>query len=253
MNARGWAVAVAVVAGGALASWALVATHGRRQAPTALPVLPAHASSSPATQASPSPLPRVTLADGPAQAVGKAMAAEDAVADDVVFLVVATLAARCTPGSAHGLPKMATVAGLPVLRAGGQGDDGRHAVAAVVRAAAAAAPCGSAFTLAIGPSVRTIDPRAYAAAFPDSYFDPGLAVVPDEFRGQPLDARAADACNRVAYAVLPLDAPRAWQCAGLRAGARKRVRGICAAQGADADGAAASIREAVDHLPATCQ
>ncbi|WP_448097688.1 hypothetical protein [Luteibacter yeojuensis] len=185
------------------------------------------------------------------------MIADDAVADDVVFLVAAALRGRCMPSRAHDLPRMAVLAHVPALVAGG-GDGGtsedvRHDVTVVVNDRVRQASCTSPVILHIGDYTRSFDPEAYAAAFPDSYFDPGLSVVPAEFKHVPLDRRVTDSCTSVAYAMLPLDSPRAWQCAGLRANARSTILRLCHTEGTSPEQAAGHIQHLISGLPATCQ
>jgi hypothetical protein len=189
-----------------------------------------------------------------APAVGGRMAGDDGMADTVIFLFVAALRARCAPERGHDLPRMAVMAGLPVLSLPTSSLDAgrtRQAISGLVRQLVPEAPCHGPLDLAIGPYRRHIDPERYASAFPDSYFDPSLEVVPDEFGGLPLSRRADDPCGRVAYAVLPLDAAEPWQCSGLRAAARSRIRKLCSSHPADA--AAVQIRQITDALPSTCQ
>ena len=199
-------------------------------------------------------LPRVAVADPRADRLGSTMSADPAVADGVLFLLIAASIGRCDPADAHDLPKMAVLAGLPVLAIGGGADlDGattRGTISAVIREIVASAPCRP-FDVQIGSYRQHIDAKAYAAAFPDSYFTPDLSAIPQEFEGMPLVTRANDQCNRVAYAVLPLDEARPWQCDGMRASMRKRIRQLCRA-GAP-EGAALSIRASTDALPPSCQ
>lgn len=199
----------------------------------------------------PPPVARVDLIGPDADAVGQRMRADGDVANDVVFLVIAALRARCVPARAHDLPQMAVTAHLPVLRP--ESDAARKTTGNVVRDVVRRASCDAAFVLRIGPYSHAIDPARYVTGFPDSYFDPDLDVVPDEFAGASLDVRAADDCSRVAYAVLPLDVSREWQCAGVRADARKRIRALCRSEGTEADQAAMAIRDRADRLPATCR
>lgn len=202
--------------------------------------------------------PVTVVAAGPdADRVGARMRIDDAVADDLLFLVVAALRGRCQPAHAHELPRMAVLARLPTLAAG-QGPESaaatwRRDVSHVVNDVVRQAGCAKPLSLRIGAYVRVVDPEVYAQAFPDSYFDPGLTVRPLEAHGAPLAQRLADPCATVAYAVLPLDDVRAWQCTGLRAQARSAVINRCHAGGASPDEAAADIQRVVSGLPATCQ
>lgn len=212
----------------------------------------------PRVRVEPPPVPvRAVVAHGAGtERLGPLLQGSAAFADDVVFLVVASVRTRCQPAHAHELAAMAAQARLPMLsgvtEAIGTQPTGRTDLLAAVRDVAARAPCNGPFALTIGRFTQTVDTERYAAAFPDSYFDPSMAVIPQEFTNRPLADRARDECGKVAYAVLPLDAPRAWQCAGLRAQGRERVRSLCA-QAGQADVAAVQIRDAVGRMPATCQ
>jgi hypothetical protein len=164
---------------------------------------------------------------------------------------------------AHELAAMAARARLPVLAgvtdALGKDVERREALLDGLRTVAAHAPCQGIFEMSLGTFRQRIDAAGYAAAFPDSYFDPDLDTVPKHFGTTTLAQRAVDDCNRVAYAVLPLDEPRAWQCTALRAAARQHVLTLChqTPQGAStptrADDTALRIRGIVDQLPPTCQ
>lgn len=200
------------------------------------------------------PPARVVANDPSGRALGERLIHDEGLADSAMFLFVAAVRTRCVPQHAHDLPRMAVMAGLPVLSSPTGGDFGgkmRQSIRGVVRHLVDEAPCDSPLALGIGRFRRSVDPEEYAAAFPDSYFDPALAVPPDEFGGVALALRATDECNRVAYAVLPLDASHPWQCGGLRAAARKRIRHLCGAQPVEA--AALQIRQTADTLPLTCQ
>ncbi|MFT3791919.1 MAG: hypothetical protein QM741_12790 [Rudaea sp.] len=101
-------------------------------------------------------------------------------------------------------------------------------------------------------------PERYAAAFPDSYFAPGLDAPPSAFAGRDLGARVADPCTPVVYAALPLDGERVWQCVGLRATLRRRLEHVCTdamqnGSPADARKLVASIRDELQKLPAMCR
>jgi hypothetical protein len=213
----------------------------------------------PATQAgAPSPLPPlsgVQASDDEAVRLGQRMRDDERVANDVVFLLMAALRGLCDPALAHDLPRMAVLARVPVLSAGGAAESPgfRRDVSHVVNELAHRAPCHRTLAIRVGAYAVSLAPATYAEAFPDSYFDPGLAPVPSEFKGAPLAERVADACTRVAYATLPLDEPRAWQCAGLRAGARRNILAVCRSEGARPDDAAAGIQHLLGSLPATCQ
>lgn len=203
----------------------------------------------------PAPVRVETEGEG-ATAVGALLARRDDVANDAVFLVVASVLGRCHPDHRHELPAMAATARLPVLSAATEALRSagvqRARLLDVVRDVSAKAPCRGPFVMVVGGFARHVDPERYAATFPDSYFDPDLVEASQEFAGMPLATRAADECIRAAYQVLPLDSPRAWQCAGLRAQGRERIRSICHRQTDPAE-AARDIRETVDRIPSTCQ
>nr|WP_063571609.1 hypothetical protein [Luteibacter rhizovicinus] len=186
--------------------------------------------------------------------IGPSLVSTPEAANDVVFLAVAAAYGRCAPAHAHELGAMAAHARLPVL-AGltsvlGSHTGSRSALLAGIRELASRLPCDGPVDVSIGSFRQHVTVGAYAAAFPDSYFDPSLSSASAEFGGRSLAERATDTCNGVAYAVLPLDAPRAWQCTALRAEARRRVAGLCSGT---ADAAAQQIRDAVMRLPSTCQ
>ena len=187
-------------------------------------------------------------------AIGPLLSSTPEAANDVVFLTVAAAYGRCMPAHAHELGAMAARARLPVLAglAGvvGPGSGRRAALLASIRELAARVPCDGPVELSIGPFRQQVDIHAYAASFPDSYFEPTMPSPSIDVAGRPLAERAGDECNGVAYAVLPLDAPRAWQCASLRAEARRRVSGLCGEGGA---AAAQQIHDLVTRLPSTCQ
>jgi hypothetical protein len=187
-------------------------------------------------------------------AIGPSLSASPEAANDVVFLTVAAAYGRCEPLHAHEFGVMAARARLPVLagltsvldpRTGSRSD-----LLAGIRELAARLPCDGPVDVSIGPFRQRVTIRAYAASFPDSYFDPTLPSASAEFAGRSLAERAVDQCDGVAYTVLPLDAPRAWQCTALRAEARRHVALLC---GGAADVAAQQIRDVVMRLPSTCQ
>lgn len=197
--------------------------------------------------------PRVVAGDA-LTAIGPSLVTTPEAAYDVVFLTVAAAYGRCAPTHAHEFGAMAARARLPVL-AGltsvlGPHTGSRAALLAGIRELAARVPCNGPFDLSIGPFRQRVTIQAYAASFPDSYFEPDLATAPAAFAGRTLAERASDSCNGVAYAVLPLDAPRAWQCTSLRAEARQRISALC---GGSADAAAQQIHDVVTRLPSTCQ
>ena len=215
---------------------------------------PAH----PPRQASGMPrdvLPTVAAGEALA-AIGPVLSVTPEAANDVVFLTVAAAYGRCAPAHAHEFGIMAARARLPVL-VGLTGILGPHtgsraALLAGIRELAARMPCEGPADLSIGSFRQRITIQTYAMSFPDSYFEPSLQFAPVEFAGRSLAERANDECNGVAYAVLPLDVPRPWQCAGLRSDARRRVVALCGS-GDFADTAARQIHDAVARLPSTCQ
>jgi hypothetical protein len=202
------------------------------------------------------PIVAVSAQGSGTERLGPLLRTNEAFAQDTVFLVAASIRARCEPDHAHELAAMAAQARLPMLAgmtdAIGTQTDMRSYLLAAVRDIAQRAPCSGSFDMGVGDFTQRVDVVRYAAAFPDSYFDPAMTVPPQEFAGRSLADRAHDECGKVAYAVLPLDAPRAWQCAGLRAQGRTRVRGLCQKIG-EAETAAVQIREAVGRIPPTCQ
>lgn len=246
---KAWHVAMAI----ALLGGAAIGVARYAAAPPAAPVpAPTRETAPPAASA----ITPVIAMDAAGERVGRRMQADDAIADDVLFLIVASLRGRCLPERAHDLPRMAVLAHLPVLAAGG-GDGAaaslRQDVAHVVKDIARRAPCHGTLALHIGGFTRELDTNGYAQAFPDSYFDPALDAPSDEFKGASLEDRIHDSCASVAYAMLPLDAPRAWQCTGLRANARTHILQLCRSEGDHADLAAADIQHFVGSLPATCR
>ena len=248
---RSWvvwiALAVAAVAAIGVAGW--VRHREILPAPVAAPASPGSA---------PAPPPVTLKAQGPSVGqLGTLLDGDDGFAADAIYLVAASVYARCHPEHAHELGRMAARARLPVLDGAGHalGDDAgmRRAFLAGVHDLATSAPCGRAFTMAFASFQRVIDPDGYARAFPDSYFDATLASPPMDAAGRSLAERGTDQCGSVVYAVLPLDQPYAWQCTGLRAQARARVLSICHQSGDEADADAAKIQDVVNRLPATCR
>ncbi|NIJ72591.1 MULTISPECIES: hypothetical protein [unclassified Xanthomonas] len=153
-----------------------------------------------------------------------------AFARDATFLIVASVRERCAPAHAGELAKMANRARLPVLAATSEvtarEPDLDHPIYQAIQRIAAAAPCGRALDLAATGLPLQLDPERYAAAFPDSYYQPTLDTVPHEYAGQPLGARAAQECQSIAYAVLPLGRD-GWQCRALWSGVRPRIVKAC--------------------------
>lgn len=198
-------------------------------------------------------------------ALGERLRKHDDFAHDLLFLLAASLRDRCAPAHSHELARMAVAAHLPVLdgaeAAVATAPELRRAVYAVVRRLAAAAPCGRTLHIVIGAYSTTFTPERYAAAFPDSYFEPSLQAPPSDIAGRDLGHRAADPCTPVVYAVLPLDAERAWSCLGLRAMLRRRLRDTCDAGlhgGTTVDASmaahlATSLHDNLEALPAMCR
>lgn len=223
----------------------------QRSAATSAKATPGSAAS-----AATGPVEDVVVAGDEAVRLGARMRQDEGVANDVVFLIAAALRGRCEPAHAHDLPRMAVMAHVPALAAGGgeHAPDGlRRDVSHVVNAVVGQASCRGPVALHIGTYTRELAPDIYAEAFPDSYFAPELSAVPSEFKGMSLAQRVADRCTPVAYATLPLDAARAWQCAGLRADARSSILRLCQREGASPDQAAVDIHHLIGSLPATCQ
>jgi hypothetical protein len=205
------------------------------------------------------------LAPTERDALGELLRTRDDFAHDLLFLLAASLRDRCAPAHAHELAHMAVAAGLPVLNgaetAMAARPELRRAAYALVRRLAARAPCGRTLHIVIGGYRAAFTPELYAAAFPDSYFEPSLQTPPPDIADRDLGRRAADPCTPVVYAVLPLDAGRAWACLGLRATLRRRLRDTCDAglhgeKAVDAPTAArvaASIHDNLAALPAMCR
>lgn len=199
----------------------------------------------------------VVVTSPEAARVGARMQANENIANDVIFLIAATLRGHCQPSLAHDLPRMAVIARLPLLSAG-DGEDSypeslRHDISHIVNAAVERASCTQPIALHIGAYSGVLDSEAYAHAFPESYFDPALVSVSKEAPGADLKQRVADSCTAVVYARLPLDDVRAWQCTGLRRNARIAILHVCHSEGEMPGQAAADIQHVIDGLPVTCQ
>jgi len=170
----------------------------------------------------------------PDDAAGKRIAtllhSDAAFARDVAFLLAASVRERCAPAHAGELAKMANRARLPVLAATSEvtarEQDLDQPIYQAIQRIAAAAPCGRTLDLAATGLPLQLDPERYSAAFPDSYYQPTLDTVPHEYAGQPLGARAAQECQSIAYAVLPLGRS-GWQCSALWASTRPRIVKAC--------------------------
>ena len=249
------ALAVGVAAGwlAGLRGWPMQMPHPRAQVAPAHPPAPSTLDGG------------ALLAPAQRDALAALLLAHDGFAHDLAFLLAASLRDRCAPAHAHELARMAVAAHLPVLDGATVALQGRPelrgAAYALIRRLAATAPCGRPLDVAIGRYRATLDPERYAAAFPDSYFDPGLDAPPPDVAGRDLGERGADPCTSIVYAVLPLDAERAWECLGLRATLRRRLQETCAAGLHDAPAAdaqtearlAASIHDDLERLPAMCR
>ncbi|MXV33517.1 hypothetical protein DYQ91_11530 [Xanthomonas sp. LMG 8989] len=170
----------------------------------------------------------------PDDATGKRITAllqsDPAFARDATFLIAASLRERCAPAHAGELAKMANRARLPVLAATSEvtarEPDLDHPIYQAIQHIAAAAPCGRTLDLTATGLPLQLDPERYAAAFPDTYYQPTLDTVPHEYAGQPLGTRAAQECQSIAYAVLPLGRD-GWQCRALWSGMRPRIVKAC--------------------------
>jgi hypothetical protein len=162
------------------------------------------------------------------------MLGSDDFAHDIMFLLASSLRSRCDPEQAHDLPRMVIQAHLSVLHGVaatlGSNTALRPQLYTLVQRLVSMAPCHRSLAITIGAYHAQLDPSRYAAAFPDSYFDPTLAQPPEEFAGHALHERVEDPCTSIGYAVLPLGLEGRWQCATLRADARRHlVLDTCAA------------------------
>ncbi|WP_244667638.1 hypothetical protein [Xanthomonas sp. D-109] len=155
---------------------------------------------------------------------------DPAFARDATFLIAASVRERCAPAHSGELAKMANRARLPLLVATSEvtarEPDLDQPIYQAIQRIAAAAPCGRALDLTATGLPLQVDPERYAATFPDSYYQPTLDIVPHEYAGQPLGARAAQECQSIAYAVLPLGRD-GWQCKALWSGMRPRIVKAC--------------------------
>lgn len=211
-----------VVAGGVLLA---LRTHGDvAPTPRAAATSAIHPPTVPAFHVAP-------LSEGAAdKRITTLLHSDAAFARDATFLIVASVRERCAPAHSGELAKMANRARLPILVATSEvttrEPDLDHPIYQAIQRTAAAAPCGRALDLtAIGLPLQ-LNPERYAAAFPDSYYQPTLDTVPHEYAGQPLGTRAAQECQSIAYAVLPLGRD-GWQCRALWAGMRPRIVKAC--------------------------
>ncbi len=217
------------------------------------------------------PQASVRLSAADVKAIGDRIQVVDGFGSDIAFLLIASVRERCSPEHAHELARMAVRAQLPVLQGTAAVTESQPAlekpIYALVDQLSRRAPCHRALSIRIGDASFDINPEAYAAAFPDAYFDPGLDRTPAEFSGEPLGQRVNDECLSIAYATLPLGNTQ-WQCGALRSSARARItRQVCAAQ-LQADGLARygvpltnafgraiapQVGQVLEALPAACR
>ncbi|MCI2260785.1 hypothetical protein Q7W82_13410 [Xanthomonas indica] len=211
-----------VVAGGVLLA---LRTHGHAApTPRAAAARAAHTPTVPAFHVAP-------LSDDTAdKRITTLLHSDPAFARDATFLIAASVRERCAPAHAGELAKMANRARLPVLVATSEVTAREpnldHPIYQAIQRIAAAAPCGRTLDLTATGLLLQLDPERYAAAFPDSYYQPALDTVPHEYAGQPLRTRAAQECQSIAYAVLPLGRD-GWQCRALWSGMRLRIVKAC--------------------------
>lgn len=183
------------------------------------------------TRESRAPVATLPAPPPPAQAdIERHLREDRAFRDDVVFLLAATVRDRCVPTEAGVLARMANRAGLPVLAAisavTARDQSLDRPIYQYIQRRADATACGAPLQLPGAAVPMPLDVEQYARSFPDSYFDPMRSSVPRDSGGRSLVERADNACNSVAYAVLPLGQVD-WSCSALRANARAHVRGIC--------------------------
>ncbi|MCC4590272.1 hypothetical protein LL974_03875 [Xanthomonas campestris pv. cannae] len=211
-----------VVAGGVLLA---LRTQGHvAPAPGAAATTPAHPPTVPAFHVAP------LSEDAADKRITALLNSDPAFARDATFLIAASVRERCAPAHSGELAKMANRARLPVLAATSEvtarEPDLDQPIYQAIQRIAAAAPCGRALDLTAPGLPLQLDPERYAATFPDSYYQPTLDTVPHEYAGQPLGVRAAQECQSIAYAVLPLGRD-GWQCRALWSGMRPRIVKAC--------------------------
>lgn len=211
-----------VVAGGVLLA---LLTHGHvAPTPRAAATTAIHPPTEPAFHVAP------LSEDAADKRITTLLHSDPAFARDATFLIVASVRERCAPAHSGELAKMANRARLPILVATSEvttrEPDLDHPIYQAIQRTAAAAPCGRALDLTATGLPLQLDPERYAAAFPDSYYQPTLDTVPHEYAGQPLATRAAQECQSIAYAVLPLGRD-GWQCRALWSGMRPRIVKAC--------------------------
>ncbi|TCV94676.1 hypothetical protein EC912_103161 [Luteibacter rhizovicinus] len=197
------------------------------------------------------------------ESLGQLLNDHDDFASDVTFLIVAAQRQLCFPDHAHELEYMAVAAQLPVLKGSATALAGKPAwrgrLYSAIREIASRAPCEGRFDAGIGSFHVTIESAKYAQAFPDSFFDLSLVATPVEYGGESLGDRSQDDCVRIAYGALPLDEMGTWQCAAVRADARKHVVELCRQRMAsigtsgNQDQLASAIHGAATRLPASCR
>jgi hypothetical protein len=194
--------------------------------------------------------------------VARQLDAHEGFERDLLFLLNSSLYGQCHPEHAHDMGRMAVAAHLPVLDAmvplWGQDSSLRDQLYGMIRSVVAKADCARPLPLVIGDYATTLQPARYAAFFPDSYFDPGLAAPPNEFAGRNLAERVADPCTVVGYAVLPVGGDRSWVCLGARAAMRRHVAvDLCGAAvdhvAPDAQALARLIDTSLQALPPACR
>ncbi|WP_295934178.1 hypothetical protein [uncultured Xanthomonas sp.] len=211
-----------VVAGGVLLA---LRTHGHvAPTPRAAATTAIHPPTVPAFHVAP------LSEDAADKRITTLLQSDAAFARDATFLIAASVRERCAPAHSGELAKMANRARLPILVATSEvttrEPDLDHPIYQAIQRTAAAAPCGRALDLTATGLPLQLDPERYAAAFPDSYYQPTLDTVPHEYAGQSLVARAAQECQSIAYAVLPLGRD-GWQCRALWSGMRPRIVKAC--------------------------
>ncbi|WP_244150021.1 hypothetical protein [Xanthomonas sacchari] len=220
-------LAIAIAACGVVAGGVLLAlrTHGHvAPTPRAAATTAIHPPTVPAFHVAP------LSEDAADKHITTLLHSDAAFARDATFLIAASIRERCAPAHSGELAKMANRARLPVLVATSEvtarEPDLDQPIYQAIQRIAAAAPCGRALDLTATGLPLQLDPERYAAAFPDSYYQPTLDIVPHEYAGQPLATRAAQECQSIGYAVLPLGRD-GWQCRALWSGMRPRIVKAC--------------------------
>lgn len=209
-------------------------------------------SVTPAPQIQPDTPPATLRADGLVDValrdqIATQLVNDDQFARDAIFLLVTTARAHCEPQYAHDLTRMAVQAHLPILKGITAVLDSHPELGrpfyALLKGMAKQVSCRRALDIAIGRYRTSVNPANYVAAFPNSYFDTQMAIVPTEFGGFDLHTRAQDRCTAIGYAALPLDQDHPWQCESIRANARSYVTNvICAGSIGKQAGASAQLQ-----------